>query len=103
MRDPKIVGKLPVLGDDSDIVDGSKSEWLDGWEQGGMVNEDRDGGDFYGEAGGDFVSGAVLGAAKGVDTNILVGVLVVLINTRRVWEDDGRRNVLLVVKMGERR
>jgi hypothetical protein len=103
VRDPEVVGKLPILGDNTDVMDGSKSEWLDRGEQWGMVDEDRDGGDFYGETGGDFVSGAVFGAAKGVDTNVLVGVLVVLINTRRVREDDGRRNVLLVVKMGERR
>jgi hypothetical protein len=68
-----------------------------------VVDKDRDGGDFYGEAGGDFVPGTVFSAADGVDTNVLVGVLVVLVNTRRVWEDNSRRDVLLVVKMGERR
>jgi hypothetical protein len=84
-------------------MDGGESEWLDGWEQWRVVNEDRDGGDFYGEAGGDFVSGAVFGAAKGVDTDVLVGMLVVLVNARGVWKNDCRGNVLLVVEMRERR
>jgi hypothetical protein len=33
----------------------------------------------------------------------LVGMLVVLVNARRVWKNDCRRNVLLVVEMRERR
>jgi hypothetical protein len=32
MQDPEVVGKLPILGDNSDIMDGGESEWLDGWE-----------------------------------------------------------------------
>jgi hypothetical protein len=68
-----------------------------------VVNEEGDRGDFYGEAGGDFVPGAILGAAGGMDTNVLVGVLVVLVNTRGVREDNCRRNVLLIVKVRERR
>jgi hypothetical protein len=68
-----------------------------------MVDKDHDGGDFYRETGGDFVPGAVFGAAEGMDTNILVGVFVVLVNTRRVGKNDCWRNVLLVVKMRERR
>jgi hypothetical protein len=62
-----------------------------------MINEGRDRGDFDGKSGGYFVSRAVLGTTEGVDADILMGVLVVLIDARRVWEDDRRRNVLLVV------
>jgi hypothetical protein len=32
VRDPEVVGKLPVLGDDTDVMDGGEPEWLDGWE-----------------------------------------------------------------------
>jgi hypothetical protein len=101
--DAEVLGKLTVFGDDTDVVNGREPERLDSGEQRGVVNEEGDRGDFYREAGGDFVPGAILGAAGGVDTNILVGVLVVLINTRGVREDDCRRNVLLVVKVRERR
>ena len=68
-----------------------------------MVDEDRDGGDFYREAGCDLVSRSVLGATEGVDTDVLMGVFIVLVNARGVREDDCGRNVLLFVKMRERR
>jgi hypothetical protein len=101
--DAEVVGKLGVLGDDADMVDGGEPEGLDSRKQWGVVDEDRDGGDFYGEAGGDFVPGAIFGAADGIDPNVLVGVSIVLVNARRVWEDNSRRDVLLVVKMWEQR
>ena len=68
-----------------------------------MVDKDRDWGDFNGEPGGYFVPGAIFSAADGMDTNKLVRVLVVLVNAGGVREDDCRRNVLLIIKMGERR
>jgi hypothetical protein len=101
--DPEVVGKLGVLGDDADMVDGSKPERLDGREQRGVVDEGRDGGDFDGETGGYFVPRSILGTTDGVDADMLVGMLVVLVNARGVREDDGRRDILLVIKMGERR
>ena len=63
----------------------------------------RDWGDFNRKPSGYFVAGAIFGATDGVDANELMGVLVVLINARGVWEDNRRGNVLLVVKMRERR
>jgi hypothetical protein len=62
-----------------------------------MINEGRDRGDFDGKSGGYFVPRAVLGTTESVDADILMGVLVVLIDARRVWEDDCRGNVLLVI------
>jgi hypothetical protein len=101
--DPEVVGKLPILGDDADIVDGGEPEGLDSREQWGVIDEDGDWGDFNREPGGYFVPGAILGATEGVDADVLVGVLVVLINARGFREDDCGRDVLLVVKIGERR
>ena len=100
--DLEVVGKLMVLGDDADVVDRGEPEWLDSGEQWGMVNEDRDGSDFNGEAGSYFVPRPVLGLTDGVNANELMGVLVVLIDARGVWEDDCRGNILLVVKVRER-
>jgi hypothetical protein len=102
VRDPEIFGKLAVLGDDANMVDGGEPKWLDSGEQGRMVDKNRDGGDFDGEAGSDFVSGAILDVMDGMNTNVLVGVLVVLVNAQGVGEDDCGRNVLLVVKVRER-
>jgi hypothetical protein len=101
--DPEVFGKLAVLGDDANMVDGGEPEGLDSREQRGVVDEDRDWGDFNRKPGGYFVPGAVLNTANGMDTNILVGVLVVLVNARRVGEDDGGGNIFLIVKMRERR
>jgi hypothetical protein len=101
--DPEVFGKLAVLGDDANMVDGGEPEGLDSREQWRVVDEDRDWGDFNREAGSDFVSGAILDATDGMNTNILVRVLVVLVNARRVREDDGGRNVFLIVQMRERR
>jgi hypothetical protein len=101
--DPEVIGELPVLWDDADVVDGREPEWLDSGKQRGVVNEESDRGDFYREAGGDFVPGAILGAADSMDTNVLVGVLVVLVNARGIREDDCRRNILLIVEVRERR
>jgi hypothetical protein len=100
--DPEVVGKLLVLQDNADVMDGCEPEGLDSGEQWGVVDEDRDKGDFYGEAGGYFIPRSILSTTEGVDTDILMGVLVMLINARRVQEDDGEGNILLVIKMGER-
>jgi hypothetical protein len=62
-----------------------------------VVDENRNGGDFDGKPGGYFVPRAVLGTTESVNANVLMGVFVVLVNARRVREDDRRRNVLLVV------
>jgi hypothetical protein len=62
-----------------------------------VIDENRDRGDFDGKSGGYFVPRAVLGTTESVDTDVLMGVFVVLVNARRVREDDSRRNVLLVV------
>jgi hypothetical protein len=99
--DPEVIGELPILWDDADVVDGCEPERLDGGEQRRVVDEDCDGGDFDGEAGGDFVPRSILGTTDGMNADVLVGVFVVLVNARGVWEDDCRRNVLLIVKMGE--
>jgi hypothetical protein len=101
--DAEVVGKLAVLGDNADVMDGGEPEGLDSGKQGGVIDEDCNGSDFDGEAGGYFVLRSVLGPTDGVDADILMGVLVVLINARGVREDDCRRNVLLIVKMRERR
>ena len=101
--DPEVVGKLPVLQDDVDMVDGCKPERLDSGEQRGVVDKDRDQGDFNRKSSGYFVAGAILSAMGGVDANKLMGVLVVLVNARGVWEDNSRGNVLLVVEVRERR
>ena len=97
MGDLEVLGKAAVFGDNTDVVDGSEPEWLNSREQGGVVDKDRDRGDFDRKSGGYFVPRTVLGTTEGADANELVGVFVVLIDARRVWEDDGRRDVLLVV------
>ena len=103
MGDSEVVGTLPVLRDDADVVDGREPERLDSGEQWGVVNEDRDGSDFNKKSGGYFVAGVVLSATDGMDTDKLMGVLVMLVNARGVREDDCRENILLVVKMREQR
>jgi hypothetical protein len=40
--DPEVVGKLLILWDNADVVDGCEPEWLDSGEHRGMVDEDRD-------------------------------------------------------------
>jgi hypothetical protein len=102
VRDAEVFGKLPILRDNTDVVDGGEPERLNSREQWGMVDKDRDRGDFNRKPGSGFVPGAIFGATEGVDADVLVGVLVVLIDARGVWEDDGGRNVLLVVKVWER-
>jgi hypothetical protein len=99
--DPEVVGKLLILGDNADIVDGGKPEGLDGREQRGVIDKDCNRGNFDREPGGYLVLGAILSATEGVDADVLVGVLVVLINARGFWEDDCGRDVLLVVKIRE--
>jgi hypothetical protein len=101
--DPEVVGELAVLWDNADVMDGGEPEWLGGGKQRGMVDEGRDGGDFNRKPGCYFVPRSVLGTTDDVDADILVGMLVVLVNARGVREDDGRRDILLVIKMGERR
>ena len=97
MGDLEVLGKAAVLGDNTDVVDGGETEWLDRGEQRGVVDEGRDRGDFDGKSGGYFVPRTVLGTTKGVDADELVRVLVVLVNAQRVWEDNGRRDVFLVI------
>jgi hypothetical protein len=101
--DPEVLGKLTVLGDDANMVDGGEPEGLDSGEQWGMVNKGRDRGDLDWETGSYFIPRSKLGTTGGMDAYILVGVFVVLVNARRVREDDGGRNVLLIVEMRERR
>jgi hypothetical protein len=62
-----------------------------------VIDENRDGSDFNGKSGGYFVPRAVLGTTESVDADVLMGVFVVLVNARRVWEDDSRGDVLLVI------
>jgi hypothetical protein len=62
-----------------------------------VIDEDCDGGDFDGKSGCYFVPRAVLGTTEGVNADVLMGVFVVLVNARRVREDDGRGDVLLVI------
>jgi hypothetical protein len=80
--DPEVFGKLAVLGDDVNMVDGGEPERLDGGEQQGVVDKDCDRGDLDGEAGGYFVPRSILGTTESVDADVLVGVLIVLINAR---------------------
>jgi hypothetical protein len=62
-----------------------------------VIDEDRNRGDFDGKSCGYFVPRTVLGTTESVDADVLMGVFVVLVNARRVREDNGRGDVLLVI------
>jgi hypothetical protein len=75
---------------------------LDTGQQGVVVNEGCGGWEVGDIAGGGFLAGAVLNTAGSADSDVLVGVDRALSQAVGIGECNTRRNVLLVVEMGER-
>jgi hypothetical protein len=95
--------EMGVLGDDALNVGGGRAERLDTGKQGGVGKYGRGSWEVGDVTSGGFTTGAVFYAAEGLNGGVLVGVDEALFKTVRVREYYTRRNILLVVKMGERR
>jgi hypothetical protein len=92
-----------VLGDDLLDMGGRCTKGLDTRKQWGVGKEGSSGREIGDVTGGSLTAGAVLYAAAGSDSDILVGVNEALFKTVGVREDDTGRNILLVVEVGEQR
>ena len=101
-RHLKIAGKLAVVRGDTKNMKGRDAKGLDAGEQRGMLDEGRYWGNIQEGTISYLIPGANFGVAEGLDGYKLVRVFLTLVITGGLREGDGGRNVLLVVKMGER-